>query len=319
MFSSSSQWFGIDVSKDTLDVATGSSGSTFQVPNTPKGFRQILRQLQGTPVAGIVAEATGFYHRGMTEYLGKKGFPPSIVNPKFIKRYRQSGLQLAKTDRLDALLLARYGEERTPQPQMPKTDALQQLADLLSMRTDHVVSKGQWQNRLRNPHLPAVVRQDALAVIAMHKDAIKRLEAEIAQVIANDPVLRERDGILQSVPGIALIRSATLLADLPELGILNRKQIAALAGLAPFSRDSGKSSGPRFIQGGRASVRSHLVLFARSRCVPEAVRAHRQRLVDRGKRKCVADVATARWFLCILNTMITQNLRWEEMDIAKAD
>lgn len=319
MFQSSGCWVGIDVSKAFLDGVFGTNGNPFRIPNTPAGFKMLLKQLQGTAVAGIVAESTGFYHRGMATYLWEQGFPPSIVNPVFIKNYRKSGLKRAKTDQQDARLLAQYGEERTPPILFPKHGALQLLSDLVSARHDHVVAKGGWRNRSLNPYLPTVVQERAHHCIQMHGEAIACLDREMATVIAEDPILRSRDAILQSVPGIALVRSATLLAYLPELGMLSNPVIASLVGLAPHAQDSGERSGHRYIQGGRAAVKDALVLLACSpRVLHPVVRARRQRYLESGKKRLVTAVAVARWLITILNTMITKDLMWEELDIVKA-
>lgn len=317
MFSSSGAWVGVDVSKSWLDIAIGSKGTPFRVPNQPAGFTVMLDMLRSTAVAGIVVESTGYYQRGMTTYLRKQGFPPSIVNPRQIKDYRKSGLKLAKTDRLDAQLLARFGEERQPPTMFPRNDAVQVLTDLVSARWDHVVSKNAWGNRRRNPHLPATIHQECDAIIAIHEDAIKRLERCIKEVIADDPVLAERDALLQSVPGIALVRSATLLACLPELGMLPSGTLSSLVGLAPHANDSGQRKGHRYIRSGRTQVQREMVLFARTNRVHPVVREKRLQLIERGKEHLVADVAIARWMITVLNAMLTDHLRWEELDIVR--
>lgn len=318
MFIPSGCWVGIDVSKAYLDVVLGSSGTPFRVPNTPAGFPLFLRHLVGTDVAGIVAESTGFYHRGVATYLWEHGYPPSIVNPMFVKNFRKSGLKLAKTDQLDARLLARFGEERTPAVMFPKHGALQVLTDLVSARHDHVQDKTAWRNRRHNPHLPVIIHQEIDDCIQLQIECIARLDRAIAQVIASDPVLAARDALLQSVPGIALVRSATLLAFLPELGMLGNSVIASLVGLAPHAQDSGEKSGRRYVHGGRAAVKDALVFMARSpNILHPVVRARRQRFLDAGKMHVEAAVSVARWLVTILNTMVTNNLMWEELDIVR--
>lgn len=318
MLQSSGCWVGIDVSKAFLDIVLSSSGRPFRVPNSPAGFSRLRQHLQGTDVAGIVAESTGFYHRGVATYLWEHGYPPSIVNPAFIKNYRKSGFKLAKTDALDARLLARFGEERTPPVLFPKHGAIQNLADLVSARHDHVVAKGMWRNRRKNPHLSAIIQGETDRCIRMHENAIRCLELAITTVIAEDPVLASRDAILRSMPGIALVRSATLLAYLPELGMLSNSVIASLVGLAPHPQDSGARSGHRYVHGGRATVKDALILLARSpRVLHPVARERRQRYLDQGKKRLVAAVAVARWLVTILNTMVTRNLMWEELDIVR--
>lgn len=317
MLSSSGAWVGIDVSKTWLDIVIGSRGKPFRVPNQLAGFTIFLDMLRSTAIAGIVVESTGHYHRGVATYLWDQGFPPSIVNPRQIKDYRKSGLKLAKTDRLDAQILARFGEERQPPTMFPRDTSLQLLTDLVSARLDHVTSKNAWKSRRRNPHLPPIVQQEADAIIAFHQETIKRLDRCIADVIAHDPVLAERDALLQSVPGIALVRSAIILACLPELGTLPSPTLSSLVGLAPHANDSGQRSGHRFIRSGRTHVQSTLVLFARTNRVHPIVRQRRQQLIARNKDHLVADVAIARWMITILNAMLTHHLRWEELNIVR--
>lgn len=318
MFTSSGCWVGIDVSKAYLDVVFGSAGSPFRVPNTPAGFAKLLQHLMGTDVTGIVAESTGFYHRGVTTYLWEQGYPLSIINPKFARNFRKSGLKLAKTDALDARLLARFGEDRAPAVMFPKHGAVQMLSDLVSARHDHVQDKTAWRNRRQNHHLPAIVHQEIEASIQMQVAAIARLEQTIAEVIASDPVLAARDVLFQSVPGIALVRSATLLAFLPELGTVGNATVASLVGLAPHAQDSGAKSGHRYVHGGRAVVKGSLVFMAQSpQILHPIVRARRQRFLEAGKMSWETAVAVARWLVTILNTMVTNNLKWKELDIVR--
>lgn len=315
MHMSRRSWIGIDVSKATLDVAVGSQGPLHRFPNTRQGFRSFYRLVQQTEHDGIVCESTGIYHRGLVEFLGEHGCPLSLVQPLFVHRFRQSGLALAKTDPLDARLLARFGEERHPRVTTPKSASIRLLGDLLAAHRNHVAIIGQTTNRLRDACQPALVRQDRLAMCAFHRERKVAIDAEIARVIASDPVLAGRDARLQSVPGIGLITSATLLADLAELGTLDRKEIGALAGLAPYNRESGQSRGRSFIRGGRAHVRAALVFAVRSNRAAPVVKRHRQRMKDACTHTSVADVATARWFVVVLNAMMRDELTWEEMDI----
>lgn len=311
-------WIGIDVSKATLDVAIGSQGAVVQFTNDRRGFRALFRTIQKTRFDGIVCESTGVYHRGLMEFLGDRDCPFSLVQPLFVHRYRQSGLALAKTDPLDARLLARYGEERHPRVTTPKAVSVRRLTDLLAAHRDHTTIITQTRNRLRDSHQAGSVRKDREAVVVFHQQRRDAIDREISQVIARDPILHERDVRLRSVPGIGLITSATLLAEFPELGTMNRKEIGALAGLAPYNHESGQSRGKSFIRGGRGHVRAVLVFAARSNRAPEPVKRHRQRMKDARQHTSIADVATARWFVVVLNAMMRDELTWEEMDIAKS-
>jgi len=318
MHTSDVPWVGIDISKSTLDVAIGSRGTIHQFPNNQAGFHGLHRLVLETDHGGIVCESTGIYHRGLVEFLGERDCPLSLVQPLFVHRFRQSGLALAKTDPLDARLLARFGEDRHPRITTPKSASLRLLTDLLAAHRDHVLIIGQTRNRLRDPYQSAPVREDREQIIAFHRQRNAAIDAEIAQVIARDPVLRERAARLQSVPAIGLLTSATLLADIPELGTLNRKEVAALAGLAPYNRESGQSRGRSYIRGGRAETRSCLVFTVWSNRAASVVKAHRQQMKTAGKHTSVANVATARWFVVVFNAMMRDELTWEEMDIVKA-
>ena len=311
-------WIGIDISKATLDVAVGSHGAIIQFANDRRGFRSLFRLIQKTDHGGIICESTGLYHRGLVEFLGERDCPLSLVQPFFVHRFRQSGLALAKTDPLDARLLARFGEERNPRITAPKSASLRRLADLLAAHRDHTSIIGQTRNRLRDQHQAASVRKDREHIVAFHLAQREAIDHEMIQVIARDPILQERNARLQTVPGIGLITSATLLAELPELGTMNRKAIGALAGLAPYTHESGQSRGKSFIRGGRGHVRAVLVFAARSNRAPIPVKCHRQRMKVARQHTSVADVATARWFVVVLNAMMRDELVWEEMDIARS-
>lgn len=315
---SSSPWIGIDVSKDALDVAFGSHGTVGRVPNTPTGFRAILEAAQSADFHGIVCESTGIYHRGLTEFLTDHNCPISVVQPVFIKWFRTSGFNLAKTDPLDARLLARFGEERQPHPTFPKSQSLRALGDLLAAHRDLVTTIGQLKNRLRDQYQAPLVRNQRTEAVAFHEAQKAEIHREMMHIIASDPTLAERDARLQSVPGIGLITSATLLVGLPELGTVNRKKIAAMAGLAPYVRQSGTTVRKAYIRGGRAVVRSILTFAARSNRADPLVKAHRQQKKIACQHTSVADVATARWFLVILNAMMRDNLMWREMTVVKA-
>lgn len=313
MFLSSGCWVGVDVAKNHLDISFGSSGKPFRVPNTPEGYSTFLHYLRSTDVAGIVVESTGIYHRGMAEALAAHSFLPSIVNPKQIKEYRQSGLKLAKTDRLDACLLARFGEERHPPTMFPRNEHWQMLTDLVSARNDAVTTKVQWQNRCHNHHLPPAILREMDAAIAGYQAMIERFTTLIAQTIAADPVLAHRDAILQSVPGIALVRSATFLAFLPELGSLPNEVITSLVGLAPHANDSGQRKGYRHTRNGRGAIKGELCLLVMTPRGNPAVIRRRQQFLDRHLTRKNTRIAISRWLLAILNTMIAHDLRWEEL------
>lgn len=317
MLDSSGTWVGIDVSKRFLDVCIDTSGIPFQITNDLAGFGQLLDRLADQKIAGIVVEHTGQYSEAVWCALDDAQYPPSLVHPNHIVHYRKGGHGRAKTDRHDARVLATFGQERRPAVTSRRSQTEQLLRDLVHMRRGLVSACVAAQQRLRArwSETMAAVHTTYLTIT---RQQIRLLEQEIQTVIASDPATRDRDALLRSVKGIGPIRSATIIADLPELGTLDRKKIAMLVGLAPIANDSGTLRKPRYIAGGRGHVRGELVMLVRTvRCEP-AIRAHRAALLAQHKRPIVADCATARWFLTALNAMVRMGLRWDELDCARA-
>jgi transposase len=232
-------WVGIDVAKATLDGAVGSDGPRFQVPNTAPGHRQLLRRLARVVVAGIVVESTGTYHLRLVRAVQAAGLPIAVVTPQLIVRFRQSYGHKAKNDPADAALLARFGELRQPAPARIATPIEDRLRALVGLREDLVTTRSAYQVR-------AQMTQDAQTLahlqqlVGLLAEQVAAVEADIEALFAATPALQARRRQLQSVPGIGPVTSMTLVAYLPELGELDRGQIAALAGLAPYDRDSGQ-------------------------------------------------------------------------------
>lgn len=309
-------WVGIDVSKHWLDVCVTSRGTPFRVPNDHGGFTRIVQELRKQPVGGVVFEHTGQYSEPLWMMLRDAAYHPSLVHPNHISNYRKSGFGRAKTDRRDARLLAAYGEERRPRISVCRTATEQQVHDLLHVRRGLVTARVAARQRIRSRWAPDLL-QIQQEFIATTTALIAQVERDIHRTIASDPQTHHRATLLQSVKGIGLIRSASLIADLPELGTMSRKKIAMLAGLAPIANDSGQSHKPRYTAGGRAQIRSELVMVARTPRAEPAIRAHRASLLLRHEHKVKSDTATARWLLTILNVMVRDGLRWEEMDCAK--
>lgn len=309
-------WIGIDVSKQWLDVCITSQGSPFRVTNDIAGFTRILQELRKQPIAGVVFEHTGQYSEPLWRWLRDSHFHPSLVHPNHISSYRKSGFGRAKTDRSDARLLATFGEERHPRITLCRTATEQALHDLLHARRGLVDAKIAAKQRLRTSWAPELtqIHHDFLTSVTRQ---IQLLEQEIVRTIASDPQTRYRDELLQSVKGIGLIRSALLIADLPELGTIDRKKIAMLIGLAPIVNDSGQSSKPRYTSGGRSLIRSELVMVARTPRAELAIRAHRAPLLLRHEQRVKSDTATARWLLTVLNAMIRDGLRWDQLECTR--
>lgn len=313
MSSVSPLWVGIDVSSRSLDISLGSGGEVFQVSNTPSGLRTLVARLRHRPIVGIICEATGSYHQALAIALWDADLPLTIVNPAWIKAWRGHAGKLAKTDVADARLLADYGEYHLPVPSRVTPQHERDLKALLSAREDRVAARTAEKNRLRVATNP-IVRASHQRIIELLIDECKMLNDEIEALIASCPELVLRREILLSMPGVGPIISATLLASLPELGTLNRREIAALAGLAPIANDSGKMSGKRWVHRGRADVRRLMYIAATRGREHPVLRSRHDRLRIKGKPPKVVNTALARWMVTMLNVMIRDGIPWEQLD-----
>jgi transposase len=300
-------WFGgVDVSKETLDVALvcGKEEASAQVSNTPAGWSQLVELYKKQPVDRIVLEATGGYERRAVAELIVAGLPVVVINPRQARDFAKATGRLAKTDRLDALGLARFAEAiHPPIHALPDENTLE-LQEKLARHRQLVQMHTAESNRLAQVHSKPV-RRSVQAVLKIIEQQLAAIDDDIDQRIEECPVWREKDRILQSVPGIGPHTAHTLLSSLPELGQCSRQQIAYLVGVAPLKRDSGKMRGPRTIQGGRSHVRQavYMAVLSATRYNP-LIRRHYQHLLERGKKKKVALVACMRKLLCILNAML---------------
>lgn len=305
----SAGYVGIDVAQATLEVAT-TAGPTLQVANDPAGHAALVAWLAPQGVRLVVLEATGGYERAAVAALSAAGVPLVVVNPRQVRDFARATGQLAKTDRIDAQVLARFGERLQPAPR-PVSDAEQQaLAALLVRRRQLLEMLGMEQNRL--PLASREVRRRLRAHVTWLQRELDALDADLGQAIEASPVWRVHDQLLQSVPGIGPVVARTLLALLPELGALNRKQVAKLVGVAPLNRDSGAQRGYRQIWGGRAPVRTALYMAALVGMRRNPVlRALYHRLRARGKAPKVALVACMRKLLTIVNAMLAHHTAWQ--------
>lgn len=306
-------WIGIDVSALYLDIGLGSRGEVFQVSNTATGFHTLLGRLQHLPVGGIICEATGSYHHALSVALWDAGLPLTIINPAWIKAWRGHSGKVAKTDRADARLLAAYGEYHLPPPSRVTPQIERDLQALVSARTDLMATRQAEKNRLTVTTHP-VVRATLTRIIAQMQEEQRHVEAAIEALIASSPELTVRRTRLQSMPGIGPVTSVTLLAFLPELGTLNRRQIAALAGLAPIANDSGIRSGKRWVHHGRHIIRRAMYLAAFACGTHPALTSRKMRLRAAGKPAKVVLIALARWMLTMLNVMLRDGLTWNQLD-----
>lgn len=299
---------GIDVSQEYLDVAISGQRRILRVRNNEAGLDSLKCQLQEKAPEVIVMEASGGYERRPATLLLTASLPVAIVNPRQVRDFARSLGQLAKTDAIDARVLARFAEVLKPAPARLSEEAAEHLRELEQRRRQVVEMVVAERNRLRTAPRTADLIEKHLRWL---EDEVKRLEKEIQGLVQSDPDLQAKAAILESVPGVGRAVSATLLGSLPELGLLNRKEIAALVGVAPLNWDSGKLRGKRAIWGGRAHVRSILYMAAlvASRRNP-VIRALYERLCAAGKPKKVALVAAMRKLLVILNSMLRTRTQW---------
>ena len=301
-------YVGIDISKDRLDVAVHASNEQWQFTNDTAGISRLRRMLKKISPTLIIFEATGGYEMPLYLSLDKAGFSVAMVNPRQIRDFAKSTGKLAKTDLLDARVIAHFGYAIQPTPRpVPEN---QRLKALISRRIQLLEMVTMESNRQRG--IPKALKGRIEAHVAWLKQEIDDADDELRKIIEEDPAWREKDRLLQSTPGVGPALSGTLIAQLPELGALDRRQIAALVGVAPFNRDSGTMRGRRIIWGGRARVRAvlYMATLVATRYNP-VIRDFYQRLCSGGKRKKVALIACMRKLLTILNSMLKYHTTWE--------
>jgi transposase len=303
-------YVGIDVSKDQLEIAVRPYGDTWSMPNDVSGIPEVVQRLAQLHPKLVVLEATGGLQLPVAAALASAGLPLSMVNPRQVRDFARATGRLAKTDRLDAQVLAHFAEAVRPTP-YPLPDAqTQELTALLTRRHQVVEMLTAEKNRLRATRSEAV-RQRVQDHIHWLEQELADLDDDLERTLRESPLWRENDNLLRSVPGIGRVVSITLLADLPELGTLSRHQIAALVGVAPLNRDSGRFRGKRMVWGGRARVRAALYMAAltATRYNP-IIKAFYQRLCSAGKARKVALTACMRKLLIILNSMVKHQQTW---------
>jgi transposase len=300
---------GIDVASAELVVAVRPTAEGWTVPNDDAGVATVVRRLRPLAPAVIVLEATGGYERGVVAALAAAGLPVVVANPRQVRDFARATGQLAKTDQVDAGVLALFAERVHPEPRALPDAATQALDAVLTRRRQLLDMLTAERNRLAQA-VPAV-RRDVQAHIRWLERRLADLDRDLDALIQHSPVWRAKDNLLRSVPGVGPVVSRTLLGALPELGTLTHKQIAALAGVAPMARDSGLWRGRRRITGGRAAVRATLYMAAlvATRHNPP-IRGFYQRLLTAGKPKKVALTACMHKLLTILNAMVRANAVW---------
>lgn len=301
---------GIDVAKAALDVALHPSGETWRVSNDEAGIAPLVARLKALAPTVVVLEASGGLEWPVAAALGTAGLPVAVVNPRQVRDFAKATGRLAKTDRLDALVLARFGEAVRPEPRPLAEETTRAVEALLTRRRQVVDMLTAERNRRHTA--PTVLHAELDEHIAWLRRRVAELDRALGKALQASPLWRARDDLLRSVKGVGPVLSSTLLLNLPELGQLDRKQLAALVGVAPLNRDSGTLRGKRTTWGGRAHVRAALYMgtLVASRFNP-AIHAQYQRLLRAGKPKKVALVACMRKLLLILNALLRDGVRWQ--------
>ena len=304
-------FIGIDVAQDRLDAHVRPSDESFAVVRDSEGLAILVERLRALDPYLVVLEATGGFEVTVAAAVAAAQIPLAVMNPRQIRDFARSTGQLAKTDALDAKAIARFAEAVRPEPRPVPDAQARALGELVARRRQITEMMTAERNRRRQLTSQRLIKSvDRL--LAVLQQELSEIEQELDEGIRGTPVWRERDELLRSVPGIGNVVARTLIADLPELGRLDRKQIAALVGVAPLNRDSGKMRGKRTTWGGRAKVRCALYMAAlvASRYNP-VLKAFYQRLLSAGKPKKLALTAVMRKLLTILNAMVRDNIRWQ--------
>lgn len=302
---------GIDSGKDWLDAHVLPCGERLRVANDRQGIAQLKRWLMRFDLRLVVLEATGKWHRAVWRSLCASGMAIAVVDPFRVRMFAKAQGILAKTDRLDARLLAQFAAIMDPPARPPAPEAMAELAELVTAREAAVAEQTSLKNQ-RSAAQSDFLKAHLAARIARLRQDIAALKAEIGTRIAADPALARRHAILTSIPGIGPVIAATLIARLSELGSCTAKQIAMLAGLAPVADDSGQRQGVRVVWGGRARVRRALYLAALSAARHNvSLSAFRNRLIDQGKPLKLAIIAVARKLAILANTLISEDRPWQ--------
>jgi len=302
---------GIDVSKDRLDVAVRPSGEVFVAERNAAGLELLVARLRELSPRIVALEATGGFETVVAATLGAAGLPIVIVNPAQIRDFAKAIGQRAKTDPIDAAVIAHFAEATKPEPRPLPDQATRLLADLVARRRqiiEMIVAERQRERRITIPRL----KKSILRLLKALEKELATVDTDIDDAVRGSPAWREMEDLLASVPGVGPAIARTLIAELPELGQLGRKEIAALAGLAPFTRQSGQWRGRSFIGGGRKTVRSAVFMGAMvAKKYNPVLKAFFDRLVAAGKPKMVALIAVARKLLTILNAILRDRRPWQ--------
>lgn len=309
MTAASEVFVGIDVAKDELEVCSLPQASRLRVGRDEAGLVQLVEHLKGWGPSLVVLEASGGYEMPVVTTLAGARLPCVVVNARQVRDFAKASGKLAKTDRIDAQVIAEFAQAIRPQVRALPDAATTQLIALVARRRQLVEMLTAEQNRLALSHV--AVREDLKQNISWLKSRLQDLDGEIGRAVRESPLWREHDELLRQVPGVGRVVSAALLALLPELGQLSPKKIAALVGVCPFNRDSGSWHGKRTIFGGRAGIRAvlYMAIVTAIRCNP-LIKAFYRRLLAAGKPKKLAMTACMRKLLVILNAMMRDRTNW---------
>jgi transposase len=312
MESNENTFVGIDVAKDELVVHILPTNQQLTVPNSTKGIRELVKLFKKNNPKQVVLEATGGLERELLTNLAAQGFAVTLVNPRQARDFAKGLGELAKTDAVDARILARFAQlQCLPVRSLPSVET-QEMNDLVTRRQQLISMRTMETNRLHAARQKPI-QKSIEKTIKTFNEQIAAIDSRIEEMIANNPDWNEKDKILQSVPGMGPKTSQILISALPELGTLNRQEIAALVGVAPFCHDTGKKSGTRRIKGGRANVRSALYMAALSAIrYNKTFKKFHERLIAKGKKFKVAIVAAMRKMITVLNIMIKTKTPWRE-------
>lgn len=308
-----SQFIGIDVSKETFHYHLRPAAQADSLPRSPAGIRQFVRLLANVRVELVVMEATGGYETLLAAELAAHSIPVVVVNPRQIRDFAKSTGRLAKNDALDAAIIAHFAESVRPAIRPLPDSETQAFSELVARRRQLIELHTAESNRLQIARAPKVIRSIKRIMASLVKQ-LEDIDDDIDETVSSSPIWKEKDDLLQSVKGIGPATSRSLLAELPELGRINRRELAALAGLAPFDHDSGKFKGQRCISGGRGPVRAALFMATlnATRSNP-TIRTFYQRLRAKGKAFKVAMTACMRKLLSILNMILKTKTPWKNL------
>lgn len=310
-------YVGIDVAKDTLDLARSDSEQLLSFGNDSQGIAGIIDTLRAAAAAVVVVEATGGLERQLLDALLEAALPVAVVNPGRVRHFAKGIGILAKTDAIDARVLMHFARLAAPRLAQKRSAQQAELEALITCRRQLLLIRTEQTNRKLATCSKAALKSIDAVLKTLNKQ-IDSLDEQIRRLIDSDDQFKDIDRLLQSVPGVGPVLSSTLVAELRELGHTDRQQIGALVGVAPFNRDSGRLHGKRAIRGGRASIRSVLYMstIAAMRCNP-VIRAFAQRLRKAAKPAKVIIVACMRKMLTLLNAMIRDNLTWNQLNVVK--